>query len=153
MRTFLPLIVVATTWLVGCSASEQPNAAPSASAQPLSAAADASYAQCLALRNRERSCTQQYIPALVDARIEMDRPQGIAAQAKTEGRDSLIAQAFKEWEVDSVNAEEFCRGQLSRLPSPAVEVFLKGAGACIERSSCTQFVSCWVPQLKATVLR
>ena len=56
-----------------------------------------------------RTCTDQFIPALVDARAAADVPAGIK-QAVASDRDGTIAQAKTEWATDSTDAnfEKMC---------------------------------------------
>src|SRR4051794_11596942 len=57
-------------------------------------------ALCVKFMTRSRECTSDFIPALVDMRARHDMPPGITAKVK-ENRDAVIAEAMKEWEIDS----------------------------------------------------
>ncbi len=100
---------------------------------------------------RQRTCTDDFIPALVDARIELDMPAGIAAEGKKEGgRDALIKQAKEEWSKDSeptaVAAQ--CKDMSEKMP---VEQKAEVSGAlsqCLASSDCGSYVKCVTPVTK-----
>src|SRR5688500_6690327 len=58
-------------------------------------------ALCVKSFQRQRECTSTFIPALVDLRVKLDKPSGIAGIDKAEGRTALVEQAMKEWSEDS----------------------------------------------------
>ncbi|MBI5532889.1 MAG: hypothetical protein HY898_09255 [Deltaproteobacteria bacterium] len=153
MRCLIALITLASACAFGCSASEpaNPPAPQSTAAEPVSTGADALASQCVTVRNRERACTREYIPALVDLRVELDAPAGIAAQAKKDGRDALVAEAMKEWEVDSAQPEAFCKQQMARMPQAQAASMLGKASACAKESTCDSFVKCWLPLIRPTL--
>src|SRR5690348_8118046 len=78
--------------LAACGGSSPPPAAE-ARTQPAPQVRGASSSPgldtCVSMMERQRACTDLYIPALVDLRISLDTPRGIAG----EKRDELIAQA------------------------------------------------------------
>ena len=93
----LPLSLLVYT---ACASSE---AAPSqtAKAQPASSTGDYQ-SVCVDSMTRNRTCTDDYIPALVDSRARMDKPAGIAEAVKTD-RAGVIAKAKEEWASDSTD--------------------------------------------------
>jgi hypothetical protein len=151
MRTLIALLTLAAATMIGCSGTEPTHAQASSVAEPVATASDGLVAQCVAVRNRERACTADYIPALVDLRIELDRPAGIAARAKDMGRNPLTAEALKEWQGDSAEPEAFCRQQLSKMPLPQAAGFMQNASSCAQQSSCKAFVHCWLPLIRPTL--
>lgn len=105
-------------------------------------------ALCVKTFERQRSCTAAFIPALVAARVAADRPAGIAARDRREGRARLVAEALEEWKADSTDAAiaKGCREKVARLPpgeAPPVAVF----EACLAKASCADFVACLIPAI------
>lgn len=132
--------------LAACAGAE---AEPKTSASPSSAAPPADFvAQCEVFFTRARACTDSYIPALVDLRIELDKPAGIAEAARTEGRDAIIAQAMEEWSQDSQPAAitALCNQLASTMPQqvPPAELEASRAEAerCMALSDCGEYSTC-----------
>jgi hypothetical protein len=97
---------------------------------------------CVQMFQRQRSCTDQFIPALVDARARLDMPAGIAAQVKAD-RAGVIAQANTEWASDSTDAaiEQTCTRITDDPDVPTAQ-------SCLAKAGCDPFVSCIVPVLE-----
>ena len=76
------------------------------------ATANADHDLCVAFITHARTCTDQYIPALVDARAAADMPAGIKAEVAKD-RDGVIAQAKQEWATDSHRREHRADVQLA----------------------------------------
>ena len=109
-----------------------------------------SKAGCVAVFARQRDCTDEFIPALVDARIRLDRPAGIAARASSEGRDALIAEALAEWAKDSQDAaiDLSCEKIVASVPAEALESMVEATGACLQESECGAFTTCVLPVIE-----
>jgi hypothetical protein len=108
--------------------------------------------RCATVFERERACTDTFIPALVDARVALDLPAGIAARAKSEGRDALIAAARDEWAKDSQDTA--IATTCDRVAGSARGADFAAAGeACAKQSDCGGFVACVIPVLRDTILR
>jgi hypothetical protein len=125
------------------SAEERaPNAQPTAAADPK--------ASCVAVLQRMRTCTDQFIPALVDLRIRYDRPAGIAAAAEAKGRDALVAGALKEWSVDSSDEHiaELC-GDIDKKMTPALQELVNAGHGCLGQQTCDAAVACVIPLIEA----
>lgn len=125
------------------SAEERaPSAQPTAAADPK--------ASCVAVLQRMRTCTDQFIPALVDLRIRYDRPAGIAAPAAAKGRDALVAGAFKEWAVDSSDEHiaELC-GDIDKKMTPALQELVDAGHGCLGQQTCDAAVACVIPLIEA----
>lgn len=105
---------------------------------------------CIEVFLRQRDCTSDFIPALIDARIRLDVPPGIAARAAEEGRDTLIAVALNEWASDSRDAavEATCKQMVAQMPAEAFESLLSASRACLEESECSAFTACIVPVME-----
>jgi hypothetical protein len=102
---------------------------------------------CRALMLRQRACSAQLIPALVDARVERDDPKGTAAHARDVGREALLTEAFDEWALDSSDAriEAVCSEIAQALEPGRAPLLERSASACLERAGCDAFVQCAVP--------
>jgi hypothetical protein len=93
---------------------------------------------CVKAFERQRACTQQFIPALVDLRASLDKPHGIASDV-AEDRQGVIEQALEEWKDDSSD-EGIARSCSSMVPSK-----LPGAERCLAETDCDAFVKCVMP--------
>lgn len=105
-------------------------------------------AMCLDLIKRERECTDQYIPMLVDLRVELDKPKGFAEQVATpEARTAAIAAAKQEWQADSSpdKARRGCAFIAASIPPAQAAKVKQDAEQCMARESCDEFVSCIKP--------
>ncbi len=108
-------------------------------------------AMCREAFARERTCTDDFIPALVDARIELDLPAGIAAEGKKEGgRDGLIKQAKEEWSKDSEPAAVAakCAEMSPKVPADQKAELMEAHKKCLAMSECKAFVECVMPITK-----
>lgn len=105
---------------------------------------------CIEVFVRQRECTDDFIPALVEARIRLDLPAGIAERASTEGRDPIIAEALAEWANDSQDAaiDGTCEKIIASVPPEALEPMIKATRACLEESECSAFAACVVPVIE-----
>lgn len=147
MRSFLLLTtLLAPLALAACGGADASPAARTSATPTASAPVDpASLAQCEAYFARARACTDDYIPALVDVRIELDKPAGIAAEAQQPGgRDSVIAQAKTEWADDSQPAAvtALCNRVIAELPSGQYDAMRAQAETCMAASDCATFSTC-----------
>lgn len=102
---------------------------------------------CRALMQRQRSCSADFIPALVAARVSAENPPGIRSREERIGREALIAEAFAEWDSDSTApAIQSTCDELASSLSPAKEGELRrSAGSCLAKDGCEAFVACAVP--------
>ncbi|MBL8951067.1 MAG: hypothetical protein JNK82_09840 [Myxococcaceae bacterium] len=132
------LLLAAVLAVAACDAPSSPEAAATQKAQ----LADAR-GTCVKLFERQRACSAEFIPALVDVRRGLDKPAGIAKA----NRDELIAAAFAEWKSDSTDEAigNTCDRMAGKLPPPAVET----ARGCIAAGPCGEFVTCVTPLVRA----
>jgi len=106
---------------------------------------------CVKTFQRQRTCTDAFIPALVDARVSVNKPKGIAEEAaKPGGRDALIKQALEEWKTDSTDTaiDATCTRIASSPRGPAVSAM---AAQCAAAADCAAFVQCVVPLMKPSL--
>jgi hypothetical protein len=142
--------ITACITTVACSNGDGDEAAPSdgRAQQPLQApGATAVEELCRTLMQRQRTCSDSFIPALVAARVASDNPAGIAAQDHAIGRAALVKEAFGEWAIDSLEPaiDALCE-QIGASISRSKETELLDSGnACLARPGCDAFVTCAVP--------
>jgi hypothetical protein len=147
LASFLvPVLVSALALLApACGTSDAATPPPSAprTAQPQSAGDAKSL--CVEVFSRNRTCTDQYIPALVDLRAKYDQPAGIAAEVAAH-RDDVIAQAKTEWASDSQPAaiDATCT-KIAASMGPGDPSQMAGAQACLEQQDCGAYTACIMP--------
>src|SRR5262245_35857971 len=99
MNRFPPTIMTMIATLISASCG---SSRPADDGGKAHAAADP-VSMCRRVVERQRACTDHYVPALVDLRIKLDRPAGTAKRAKEEGREAMITRAKAEWVVDTTD--------------------------------------------------
>jgi len=136
-------VLALTLTLAACG----PATPPPKSSGPAVSAADAK-AGCVKLREKQRACTADFIPALVDMRIKVDVPPGIAAAAKSDGREALVAKAMEEWKGDST--DEAIAAMCEKMPMPpnATAAQKEAVAKCQSVTDCKAFVGCFLPVLE-----
>jgi hypothetical protein len=136
----LALCCLLASGLAACEGAEaKPAPATAQKASASTAATD--HDLCVAIMTHARTCTDQFIPALVDARAAVDVPAGIKAEVAKD-RDSVIGQAKTEWASDSsdVNIEKMCA-----QPIPDADARRDAATACQAKTDCGEFAACFIP--------
>ena len=138
-RCFAILSVLTLAACAGAEADPKTSASPS-SATPPPTLVEA----CETYFARAATCTDQYLPALVDLRIELDQPAGIAADAQREGRAAIIGYAMTEWAEDSqpVAITAAC-GQIAQsIPPDQVDAMRAAGERCLAMTDCGEFATC-----------
>jgi hypothetical protein len=161
MKTMMATLV-ALSGMMACSEGKSEVAPHTASAEPAAAKADTITAEqpleapaaatstdqiCRSLMQRQRGCTAQFIPALVDARVKNDNPSGLATREREIGRDTLVKDALAEWENDAKdpNIAAMC-DDIAQAISPEKDAQLRSSvSTCLAKTGCEAFVSCAVP--------
>ena len=134
--TFVLLSLAASACAVSDAA---PAAAPTASAPaPASAAPNT----CVQVMTRARTCSAQWIPALVDARARVDIPAGITAEVRSD-RAGVIAQANAEWATDSQDAN--LAATCSNIEARTTPGERAEGTACLAKPDCDTYVACVIP--------
>ena len=131
-------------FVAACGTTE---AAPSPVApKPVAAStADSRQALCVEVFTKNRTCTDAYIPALVDLRAKYDMPKGIAAEV-TADRAAIIAQAKQEWAGDST--DEAIAGTCTNIAShldDSQRADAEAARACLTKQDCGDYTACIMP--------
>jgi len=145
-RMILSSLVLALAACGGADSPAESDTTPNT--QPEAATAVTPRDTCVALHERQRECTDVYLPALVDARIANDLPAGIAARAaEPGGRDALLATAEAEWADDSTDASisGTCDAMLAEMPPEQAEGLAGQATQCLATDACQAFVDCVIP--------
>lgn len=149
MSRFLVLgSLLALSALAACEGAEA-KPAPANNPQKMQAAAtNADHDLCVAFITHARTCTDQYIPALVDARAAADIPAGIKAEVAKD-RDGVIAQAKQEWAVDGDDAhiEQMCSPEnIAKASTPETR---QQTTECNAKTDCNEYVTCALPVFTA----
>lgn len=118
-----------------CAVSDAAPASSTPTAQPASTAPDV----CVQAMTRARTCTAQWIPALVDARAQLDAPAGIAAAVR-DNRADVIAKANAEWTIDSTDAN--IGGACAHMATTITDADRTDTGACLAKTACDDYVAC-----------
>jgi hypothetical protein len=125
-------------------AAAPPPVAP-AQAQPASTGTGNAKAVCVDVFTRNRTCTAQYIPALVDLRAKYDVPAGIAADVAA-NRAQVIARATEEWAVDSTpEAIDATCTQIAASLGAGDQSNLAGVQQCLSIQDCDAYTACVMP--------
>ncbi len=140
MRSLSSLVsLLAMSALVACAGADaQPS--PAAPKPTTAATATSDHDLCVALMQHARTCTDQYIPALVAARAAADKPAGIKEEYAKDSA-AIVAQAKTEWASDSTDAnlEAMC----SR-PLPHADEQRTIAVECQAKTDCNELATCLV---------
>jgi len=141
-----PSIAIAlfATVIAACGGSEP--AKKTDTTQKMSSGDD-SHALCMSFFQRQRECTDVYIPALVAARVEADKPAGIAQEDQANGRDALVAKANEEWAQDSTDEAigAMCDKIMTSEPAQAD---IEQGRSCMAEQTCEAFVPCAIDLTK-----
>jgi hypothetical protein len=102
-------------------------------------------ALCVTVFTKNRTCTDTYIPALVDMRAKHDVPAGIADEVKA-NRDGVIAQAKQEWASESTDdgIAATCQKVVASLDD-AMRAGAEAANACVAKPDCADYTACIAP--------
>lgn len=127
------------------AASPPPVAPAQAQAQPASTGTAHAKAVCVELFTHNRTCTAQFIPALVDLRAKHDVPAGIAAEVAA-NRAQVIAQANEEWAADSQPAaiDATCT-QIAGGLGAGDQADIASIQACLSIQDCDAYTACVMP--------
>lgn len=150
MRSLLALaLALAPIALAACGGAEASSPAPTSTPAAAEGDPDA-VAACETFMARARDCTDDYIPALVDLRIELDLPAGIADFARTDGRDAVIAKAMEEWATDSQPAAlaANCQRVTTSMPAEQRDAMAPAAAACLAQTACDAYATCAIELMR-----
>jgi hypothetical protein len=125
--------------LAACGGSSSPPAA-----QPAARTTADLGPMCHRYYARQATCTDDYLSAVLDVRIELDMPKGIGERVKAEGRDAVLKEARAHWESDMEPAkiDAMCNAMATRTPANQVDRLLKQGDACEAAADCKAFATC-----------
>lgn len=130
------------SFAAGCgTTSEAAPTPPATPAAPPAAGPDAE-ATCVEVMTRNRVCTDEFIPALVDARARHDQPPGITAAVKAD-RAAVIAEAMEEWAEDG--KDEAIAQTCARMSQGMTPAGVDASRACLASDACGAYVACVTP--------
>ena len=142
-RSLIAALAFAPLAIAACASSE---AAP-AQTTKTSTSSLASEAQqlCVETMTKNRTCTDDYIPSLVDTRAKLDKPPGIAEEVKAD-RAGVIAKAKAEWAEDSKdeNIARHCQAMTEHM-TDAAKPMMDQLRACLAKDACGDYVPCVQP--------
>jgi hypothetical protein len=138
-----------TALIAACGGPDRPaETAPAgqADAAPAGQADADPVVVCRTTVERQRACTDDYLPALVDLRVELDRPAGTADRVKAEGRDKIVTEARADWVKDTTDEKiaEQC-SMVTKLPAERLKKEMPMTQACLARPDCKAFTECIIP--------
>jgi hypothetical protein len=138
-QSFVLIFVVAA-----CGGSSPPPA--KASPQPSANTAGDPIPLCKRIFAHKATCADDYLPALLDVRIELNMPPGIGERVKTEGRDAILAIAHTELARDTEPSKvaELCETTVRKMPPERVEQLVEHGGRCEAAADCMAFSTCVV---------
>lgn len=145
-RSLSLALMLALAPLAACGTTEASPAKTESSAAPKAAPVTSdAQAACVQLFTRNRECTDDYIPALVDLRARLDMPAGVADKVKQD-RAAVIAHAKEEWANDSTDQAiaATCQQVTANL-SEADKADADGLQACMAEASCAAHTACVMP--------
>jgi hypothetical protein len=104
---------------------------------------------CKRIFARKETCADDYLPVLLDLRVELNKPPGIGDEVKAKGRDALLAIAHTELASDTQpdKVAATCDGasvQMAKAPPERVSQLLDLGGKCEAAADCKAFSTCVV---------
>ena len=104
---------------------------------------------CKRIFARKASCADDYLPALLDLRVELNIPPGIGDEVKSKGRDAMLAIAHTELARDTEPAQvdavcESSATKAQQAPPEFVDKLLEQGGTCEATTDCKAFATCAV---------
>ena len=141
LHSFLFLAVAA------CGGSSPPAEKPAP--QPAAHTADDLVPMCKRIFARKEACADDYLPVLLDLRVELNKPPGIGDEVKAKGRDAVLAVAHTELASDTQpdKVAATCDGaaaQMAKAPPERASQLLDQASKCEAAADCKAFSTCVV---------
>lgn len=137
--SFALILVVAAC---GGSSPEPEKPSP----QPAAPTATDVVPMCKRIFARKAICAADYLPVLLDLRVELNLPPGIGDRVESEGRDAVLAIARTELAHDTEPAkvELLCETTVTQMPSERIDQLLEQGGRCEAATDCKAFAVCAV---------
>lgn len=104
---------------------------------------------CQRIFARKATCADDYLPVLLDLRVELNMPPGIGDQVKSQGRDAVLAMAHTELARDTEPAKvdalcEMAATKATKAPPERVDRLLEQGDQCEATTDCKAFAVCVV---------
>ena len=133
--------------VAACGGSSPEPAKPSP--QPAARTAADVVPMCKRTFARKATCADDYLPVLLDVRVELNIPPGIGDRVKSEGRDAVLAVAHTELARDTEPAkvDALCEGaaaNAAKAPPERLDQLLDQAEKCEATADCKAFAVCVV---------
>ncbi len=146
-NALISILIAVVPFTVAACGGKKPETT-STTTQPMSGtntSAGGAEAVCIEVMTKSRTCTSEFIPALVDVRVKHNNPEGIADAVKAD-RNAVISQAMTEWAADSKDdaIARTCPQMASAMPDADVAA----SKACAAEADCAAFVACVMPQIE-----
>ena len=143
-RLFRSLLLAAAA----CGGSSPPPAAKPAPPPP-ARTADDFIPMCSQIFARKQACADDYLPLLLDVRVELNKPPGIGDEVKAKGRDALLAIAHTELAADTQpdKVAATCEGglqQVKQAPPERMSQLLDQGATCLAAADCKAYSTCVV---------
>ena len=140
------LIVVFASAVPACGGPAKPPPSPS---PPAGRTLADLVPMCQRVFARKQACADDYLPVLLDLRIELNLPPGIADQVKAEGRDAALVRAHTELARDTQpeNVNPLCEAaaeQAKKSPPEHVDKLLALGARCEAAADCKAYAACVV---------
>ncbi|MBA3451481.1 MAG: hypothetical protein H0T42_00125 [Deltaproteobacteria bacterium] len=139
LLSLVPLTVAA------CGGKKAPEPTTPGTTSSSSTTVAGGQAACVEVMTRGRTCTNEFIPALVDIRAKYNNPEGIADAVKAD-RNKVISQALQEWSMDS--KDDAIARQCERVAASAPDADVETSKGCLTQAECGPFVACIMPVLE-----
>jgi hypothetical protein len=139
------LVLIAAVAACGGSSSEPAKPAPPPAARTITDLVP----MCQRIFARKETCADDYLPLLLDLRIELNLPPGIGDEVKAQGREAALAVAHTELAQDTQPAkvDALCQGAAAnakKAPPERVDQLLAQGDRCEATPDCKAFSSCVV---------
>lgn len=146
-KTLFSILISLAPFAIAACGGKKPETT-STTTQPTSGTpttASGAEAVCIEVMTKSRTCTTEFIPALVDVRAKHNNPEGIADAVKAD-RNAVISQAMTEWAVDSKDdaIARTCPQMANAMPDADVAT----SQGCLAQAECGAFVACVMPQIE-----
>jgi hypothetical protein len=133
--------------VAACGGSSPPPAKPSP--QPAARTAADFVPMCQRIFARKATCADDYLPVLLDLRVELNLPPGIGDQVTSQGRDAVLALARTDLARDTEPAKvaalcETAAANATKAPRERVDQLLEQADRCEATTDCKAFAGCVV---------
>ena len=135
--------------IVAVAACNGPSPKPVKPPQPATRTVADLVPMCQQIFARKATCADDYLPLLLDLRVELNLPPGIGDEVKAKGRDAVLAISHTELTHDTEPAKvtalcEAATENAKKAPPERVDQVLQQGGRCETTTDCMAFASCVV---------